>query len=121
MLPPRQRRKMKVRQTIPNVAILGWIASQMVAKVRLEAGFKPPKRLHARIRVLIRHSPTGRPLDRRIPPILGPALAMPRFMPRIFPVDTIRKNPSTRQRSHAYVSTAELTSKKGRKEGANGD
>jgi hypothetical protein len=79
----------------------------------LEAGLEPPKRSHARIRVLIRHSPTGRPLDHRIPPPFGPVLVVPWSKIRMNPVD-----PPTLSRVWSHRV---LTSKKGRKEGANGD
>jgi hypothetical protein len=67
--------------------IAGQIGGQLLARMRSEACLKPPERSHARIRVLIRHSPTGRPLDRRIPPPFGPVLVAPRSKIRMNPVD----------------------------------
>ncbi len=111
--PPRQLCKPKWCQTILHVAIAGQIGGQLLAKVRLEAGLKPPKRSHARIRVLIHHSPTGRPLDRRTPPPFGPVL--------VVPWSTIRWNPVDPPALSRVWFPAHMTSKKGRKEGANGD
>ncbi len=114
LTPTRQRRQPKRRQAILHVLIAGQLAGQLLAKVRLEAGLEPPKRAHARIRVLIRHSPTGRPLDRRIPPPpFGPVLVVPWSKIRMNPVD-----PPALSR---VWSGSTLTPKKGRKEGANGE
>jgi hypothetical protein len=39
-----------------------------LAQVRLEARLQFAERRNARIRLVIRHAPTGRPLDRRVSP-----------------------------------------------------